>query len=473
VAYASGPYTEAPYDAGVVPNTTPPGQVLPPPIPGATTKYTWLLQPGVLPYGVGSWSGGAAPVVVVPGGILITPNPDAGTMSITCWWANQPALQVIRINPDGTRVPVRAAAPLAITTPTRVNYCTNPSANAGLNGYTPGAGSPALTQITRSDTGGPAWRATIAAAGTDEVVIPHALPGGTATIGLDLRLSARPTAVTITVGWVDVNGVALTASTATLTGDAVNASINQFARQVVAVTAPAGAAAASTVKLAATGLPAAATMDGAAVTIEQGATTGSPIDGDMLGGTWQGTPELSTSLLAPVQTVIDGEAPLDVPLVYEVYAPSLIGGRARSAPATLASNNATWLTHPAAAAAPVRCAPTLTPTLARKITQGVFAVIGRANPVVVSATVRTAPAGTLTFAVESFADRDTLLGLFADGSALLLRPPGDYGYGPGMWIALGDVTEDPQGRPAWMPVRELSAPFQVVDPPAGPNSLAA
>ena len=74
---------------------------------------------------------------------------------------------------------------------------------------------------------------------------------------------------------------------------------------------------------------------------------------------------------------------------------------------------------------------------------------------------------------ETFAIRDQLHALLDDGSPLLLRAPADYGYGPGMWISLGDTEEDPGGRPAWAQARTITAPFQVVSAPAGPNSLVA
>jgi hypothetical protein len=42
-----------------------------------------------------------------------------------------------------------------------------------------------------------------------------------------------------------------------------------------------------------------------------------------------------------------------------------------------------------------------------------------------------------------------------------------------LWLAIGDVTEDPKGRPAWSQSRPLTVTFTVVDSPAGPNTLVA
>jgi hypothetical protein len=111
----------------------------------------------------------------------------------------------------------------------------------------------------------------------------------------------------------------------------------------------------------------------------------------------------------------------------------------------------------------------VSPTVARASSQATFAIMGASAPVVVTAPRRTAPAGTLTLDAATFEARDTLLGLLDDGSPLLLRAPGDYGLGYGLWLSLGDLSEDPGGRPMWSQGRTLSAPFQAVDSPAGPN----
>lgn len=471
MAWSSDPWSEGVYTGGVIANTAPPGQTVPPAVPGGTTVYTWSLQPGVLPWSYGGWSGAVAPATYIGGGIVLVPQPTTGTMQVLAWWPNTPSLLLTRQVVGYPAHPVRGGWPLPVVGATRTNLATNPNVRAGLTGYTAGTGSPTLSTITRTDItpSDTAWRATIAAAGTDEVVIPQALPGGQlVTIGIDLRFSARPGGLTVTVGWNNAAGGALTASTATLTADQINNSVNQFGRQVVTITPPAGAVVCSSLKVTATGLPAGATMDGSRVMIEQGVTGGSYGDGDVLGGQWTGTAELSTSIIAPVQTLYDGECPLDVPTVYTVWNLAVTGGSAASPPATLASNDQTWLTHPASPASPTTVQPTITPALVRATDRAVFSVLGSPNPIVVTGSVRHSPSGTLVLDCPDWATRDNLLGLLADNSPLLLRAPAAYGMGDGWWCSFGDVAEDPRGA-VNLPSRSLSIPFQVVDPPLGAN----
>ncbi|GGM75475.1 hypothetical protein GCM10012275_52690 [Longimycelium tulufanense] len=331
---------------------------------------------------------------------------------------------------------------------------------------TVGESSSTLTVVASVPGGSYTLRATIAAAGTCELTIPTDAITGTepVTVALDLQVPDLPTAVTVTLGWTDSAGAPLTSSTASLDADARAAVVDQYSRHAVVLTPPAGAASTGSLKLTVDGLPAGGTVELDQVTMESGVTDGSVIDGAMVGGTWTGTPHLSASLLAPVLQVDDGECPLDVPMRYEVYHPALTGGRVRSDPATLDSRGQTWLTHPATPDAPRACVPTTPPQLTRAVEQGVFRTLGRKAPVVISGT-RSTPSGTLELGALSWAERDVLLAMLEDGSPLLMRAPAEYGYGPGWWIAVGDVGEDPQGRTVWQQTRILSVPFQVVDGP--------
>lgn len=469
--WSQAAYSRAPWSSGVLP-ATPPGQVLPPPVPGGTTSYTFSLAQGAYPWSFGSWSGGAQPVSDPPGGVIAIPKAESGVMSLMVWWPNAPLLQVVRITQDGTRTPVRGAYPLAPAGSVRENRCLNPSARAGLNGYVPGVGSPTLSQLDRDDIDGHGWRAAITTAGTDEVVVPVSLPAGQpVTVGMDLRLSGRPTGLSVTIGWVDNAGVALAPSVAAFTADQVNSLIGRWDRLVATLVPPAAAVQCSTLKVAATGLGAGATLDGSRITVEAAITDGSPFDGDTLGGLWLGTPELSASLLAPVAIVDDGECPLDAPVVYQVYNAALVGGSVSTPSVMLRSGDRSWLTHPAVPDRPIQCHVTTTPTPVRALQRTISQVIGRAKPVVITAKQRQAPAGTLRVDTETFAQRDELLTALEDGAPVLLRAPADYGYGPGQWLSLGDLTEDPDGRPAPVQGRFLSADYQEVDAPASAGLL--
>lgn len=463
---ARGVYSGSSPWAGLsVLNTSPPGQVLPPSIPGGTTRYYVAAVGGAYAWAFGGWAGPAVPLATLLGGLVVAPDTAAGVVHILAWWPAQTPLQLARVHANGDVHPVRGAYPLLSPAP-RTNYATNPSLEAGLNGYVPGTGSPTLTQLTTGSLPdrGKALRATIASAGTCEVAVPHAFGVGTMTVGLGLRFSARPTAVTVTTGWVDVLGNALTATTATLSANEINNSVSQFGRQVLTLAPPPAATAATTVKVAATGLPAGATMDLDAVTIEAGVTSGSYLDGSLLGAQWLGTAELSASVLATMLTVDDAECPFDEPVIYILHS-SALGGAQVSAPAILLSSDGTsWLTHPGSAL-PVRVQLREVPTLDTDIQQGVMWPVGARFPVVVTNTQRHAPRGTADFVYLSFAERAVLLEMMSDGSPLLLRTPVEFGYEATLWLAVGAVTEDRGARKPWHDTGVLSADFQQVDVP--------
>lgn len=466
MSWSQAPYDEGVYAAGQINPAAPPNQIIPPPIPGATTQFSWNTRQGAYPWMLGGWSGITLPAQYLGGGLVVSTDDGTATAQIRAWWPDIAVIQLVRITADGTRTPVRGAYSVQVQGFTRRNACTNPNVRTGLNGYVPGVGSPQLSTIQRTDIVDTAWRATIASAGTCEVVVPQALLGGRrSTVALDLRFSARPTSCTITVGWNDLDGVALTATAVSLTADQINFSVNQFGRQVIMVTPPAAAAVASTLKVSAGGLPAHATMDGSHVLVEAAQSDGSYVDGDTLGGQWDGVTELSSSTIAPVQTIVDGECPLDVPVYYAVVDSAIGGGQSVSPTVILNSNGRSWVTHPANPTTPVECFPTVTQQRVYKLPQSINPVIGRPNPLVVSAANRNSASTTISLDCETFTMRDALLDMFSDGQPILFRAPVDFGC-QSEWIALGDLTEDPGGRPAYVQTRTLTAPYQVVDPPA-------
>jgi hypothetical protein len=204
-------------------------------------------------------------------------------------------------------------------------------------------------------------------------------------------------------------------------------------------------------------------LDG--ITIEQGITTGSRFDGGTLGATWTGTIGLSTSLLADVVTVVDGECPLDTPVTYVVADPSITGGRATAPRATLDSLDRSWLTHPNSPGEPVRISLRKKPVLAYPIAQGRFRPIGRRYAVVVTAATRQSAEGPIEINALSAAEHAQLLELLDDGKAVLVRAPADYHWAP-RWLSLGALTDDPEDRLAYQDAWLLSADFVEVDAPS-------
>ncbi|WP_394621306.1 hypothetical protein JNUCC0626_20075 [Lentzea sp. JNUCC 0626] len=406
------------------------------------------------------------PTVYAGGGIAVAPDPVRGVIRVWTWWPDAAALQLVRVTGDGVRSPVRGAFPLVPTTATRRNLCTNPSVEVSLSGYVALNGQTTLSRPSGSAPAGTYVLRMVSTSTTTGALVPGTLPGpGTFTISLNLFWSTRPSGVTVTVPWLDAAGSSAGTTTITLSGDQINTSVGQTARHVLTAVAPSGAVTGS-VTLTVTGITAnVTTVDMDAVVIERAATDGSYFDGSSTGGSWTGTAGLSTSLLAPLFVVDDGEPPFDTAVTYEAYNAALTGGRVASVPVLLASTGTTWITHPAAPASPFvvqLAAPT--PVRTYEVDQGTFNVLGRARPVVVSAAQRRAATGTVTFGALSRAELRSLLATFGDLSPVLLRVPGDYDPGD-MWVVLGALTVDPQGRLPYQDTRVISAPFTEVDPP--------
>jgi len=465
--WARTPFARFPWAAPEIPNTVPPGwQDVPTPLPGSTPNFTFLTQVGVSPWALRSWAGYVRPLTYTGGGISVAPDPTRGVIRVWAWWPDAAALQLVRVTADGTRSPVRGAFPLTPTTPTRRNLCTNPSVEVSLSGY---LALNAQTTLSRPAVAAPAGAYVlrmVSTSTTTGALIPGTLPGpGSFTIAFDLAASTRPSGVVVTVPWLDAAGASAGTTTINLTSDQINNSVGQSARHVLTAVAPSNAATGS-VTLTVNGVTASVTtIDLDAVVIERAVTTGTYFDGTTLGGTWTGTPGLSTSALAPVLMADDGEAPLGVPLTYEAYNPALTGGRVASPSVVLASDGRTWVTHPATPSQPFSVqlsAPT--PVRTYEVDQGVFYPVGRTRPVVVSSAQRHAATGTLVFGALDRPELRALLATFADLSPVLIRVPNEYDPGD-MWVSLGALTVDPQGRLPYQDTRLISAPFYEVDPP--------
>lgn len=450
--------------AGTTAGETAPGQQTPPPVEGGTRTYTYATLDAVEPWSVGGWAAGGLQALYPGGGIVLVPDPAGGVMKVLAWWPEAAGLQLLRLTPDGGIEPVRGAYPI-LAGATRRNLTTNPAVGTAITGYTAGTGTPTMSRLTLTPTTW-AWRAVNAGAGTSEVNLPQSVGNAvTLTVALDLRLSATPTTLTITATWADAAAVATAPTSVVVPGNSLVYSIGQFARQTVTLTPPATAVTCTGIKITAAGMPAAGQMDGTNLLIEPATSNGTYFDGDVLGGAWTGTPELSTSVLAPVITVLDGECPLDLPVTYLLANPQLTGGRIVSEPATLDSLGRTWLTHPTSPGAPRVVSVREKPVLTRGMDRGVHRPMGRRRPVVVTGEHRWAPSGTIGINALSGDEYEWLLDVLDDGLPVLLRTPADYHFTP-RWVSLGEQTDDPEGRLGWQDAWLISAPFDEVDAPS-------
>jgi hypothetical protein len=461
MAYGEGGYARGEYGGYSSTNLEPPNEVLPPPIPGGSTAYYYSSVNGFYPWAYATWAGGYPSIVLEYGGVVAAPDQSRGVVEVLAWWPDAAAIHVVRVHDDGSRHPVRGGYGVTVADVTRVNYAQNPSFEVGLNGVVTDAGTPVLTRIHRDTEpdiplGEYAMRATVAANGSNGVTLPTALTGALpVTVGFDAQFAVRPTGLRVVVSWTDSGGGALSTNTVNVSADDINTMVGQFGRAVATLTPPTGAVT-PTLKIIADGVLAGSTMDLDGITVETGTTDGSRFDGSSLGGSWTGAEGLSTSRLAPIQTVLDGEAPLDRAVSYIVTNPELTGGHVTSSPVTLPSlGRWCWLTHPLHSAEPIRVDLKQVPVLEHPIEQGVFYPIGSLRAVVVSAR-RHSPSTEITFNATSFAERDALLDLASDGMPMLLRAPARYGYSD-LWWALGAITEDREGRLAHQDAMVLTA----------------
>lgn len=103
--------------------------------------------------------------------------------------------------------------------------------------------------------------------------------------------------------------------------------------------------------------------------------------------------------------------------------------------------------------------------------QGVFNVLGRSTPVVVTGGARTAPASTLPVLCQTSADLAGLRQILSDGMPLLLNTPPGYGIDPA-YIAAGGVTVNRLGGVVSDPYRSVDIAYQVVGRPGGGTQAA-
>jgi hypothetical protein len=175
------------------------------------------------------------------------------------------------------------------------------------------------------------------------------------------------------------------------------------------------------------------------------------------------------TLISGGAVLYDYEAPFDVAVTYRATSPQDSTTVVTSSPVTLASNGRTWLRHPGRPILNRAVVVHSRDDATRPATgRGVFPVIGRSRPIVVSQ-VRGSEDGTVRLLTTTAQQRTDLYALLADGSSLLLTAPPGRGWGS-QYISVGDVSESRPNRIDTDEYRIISLPYTVVDRPAGPTS---
>ena len=162
----------------------------------------------------------------------------------------------------------------------------------------------------------------------------------------------------------------------------------------------------------------------------------------------------------------DHEAPFDVALHYlavQVDPPGSEQGQSQDV--IVPSYGYSWLKDPGYPSMNIRIdVVTSIAQLDRPHRAGVFNILDRTNPIVVSAR-RSGPLGELVCHTLTDGTRTSLRDLLARGSILQLSTPAAYGFGS-EYIHVGDTEEVRVGL-AMRPERRWVMPFIVVDRPDG------
>lgn len=456
MSYGLNPYGSGSFGGGRD-SGAPGGGVISDPSRPDLPGYRWSTQTAGGPYGSTSYGGGGLIARPVSGGLVVEPDPGLGVVRLSAWWAGATFLRLLRVVGD-VRTPVRDAYPAAATVATRRNLATNPSGETSTAGYLAGTNT-TLSRVVADTLAGLAHlRLRATASGSVSVTVPVLLPTDSPFgVSFNVKLSGAPSgALTVTATWQDSLGAQLTPSTATIPSGSLPTYVNRWDRTGVFTLAPpipasssAPVVAQGALSISVAGLAANATVDLDAVLVERGTGT-SPVffDGNSPYGSWTGTVNESPSALASPVSILDREAPLDVPFSYELSAPGDPFYVIRSEPVTLpasagggSASARSWLVHPSQPGGPFRCKVTAAPELTRSTRRGLHAVLGRAEPIAVATSVRSSPAGSVTVLTETLPERDRLVEMLADNQPLLLRAPAELGFGPGWWISVGDTVE--------------------------------
>lgn len=193
------------------------------------------------------------------------------------------------------------------------------------------------------------------------------------------------------------------------------------------------------------------------------------------GTTWEAMRLLTDEggYVAPVAglaTVYDYEAANGVATYYRARA--LHESSGVYAASAWVSANATWssaswwIKHPNQPALNLAVVPYGLDAINRGARQGVFEVPGRSLPVVVSDSVRSGATGTVTFLLESDADRDALAALLDTCDTLLLQGRG-ADYWDDRYVRFGEHSSARAADKAYVADTVETLPWTEVDSPAG------
>lgn len=170
--------------------------------------------------------------------------------------------------------------------------------------------------------------------------------------------------------------------------------------------------------------------------------------------------------LSPGGLAYDYEMPYQAAVAYTtVESPAVV-----SAQVTVPESRV-WLVHPGVPALSVPVGNFRPGTFTQRtapITQNVYVVMGRVNPVVWTDGFRKGLQSSLTVLTKTPDELAALEAVLADGSDLLLNIPAGMGYTMNAcYVAAGQATFAPVADKVFEQWIDVTLPFQVVDRPVG------
>lgn len=221
---------------------------------------------------------------------------------------------------------------------------------------------------------------------------------------------------------------------------------------------------APTVEAAADGLPPRVRLN---ISVSAGEASVTPIRVDADG---QSVPVRTASgdalaLTGTSAILYDYEAPFGLPVYY-----SSLENIATVSSAVTVSESRIWLVHPGipTLSTPIELAAGSMGEEEFGVAQGVFSVMGRAEPLVFTDGTRRSGASTLLVLVESSTQLRALKSILQDTGTLLLNIPDSLGLGVGScYIAVGSVRNRRPSDIGSDPLRVVELPYMVVRRPAG------
>lgn len=174
-------------------------------------------------------------------------------------------------------------------------------------------------------------------------------------------------------------------------------------------------------------------------------------------------------LSAGAGTVYDYESPYGQTVAYTCSAAG------STSAATVLDVAVPWVIHVGipARSRVAQFAPGSFASLARPISQGVYPVLTRPDPIVVNGGARQLAASSFGLMTETLPDADALELLLEDGSPLLLNVPPALGFGvPWSYIAVSDVAISRPSPVGTHPDRLTTVTYQTIGRPAGGTQAA-